>query len=85
MKNFKELKKIEDPKNTLFFMRSRPLGYNTDGQSYDNTFETIMALANYNIETYPLAKDDEIVSGDIKEAFMFMGKGSSGRFILKNI
>lgn len=81
--HIKELKKISNPEKSLFFMRSSPLGYNSDNQTYNNVFESIMGLGNYNIESYPLVKDGKIVSGNMTEAFSFMGKGSDGRFMLK--
>ena len=88
------LKQIPNPDKALFFIPGQPMGY--EKTEYEYCFEAPRALATYNITSYPLTKNGEIVSGKIgadydhrmgskseDAANMFMGEGSEGRYVLK--
>jgi len=57
----------------LFFIREQPIGYNAP--SYDNCFGVPISLATYNVSSYPLTKNGEIVSGKLGKDFDFSKSG----------
>lgn len=74
-----EAKKIPNPSKSLFFIESDNVGYEKTEKHH--SFEAPLGLSNYNIVTYALTKNKEIVSGSIITANMFMGE-SKGRYKL---
>lgn len=87
-------KRIPNPSKCLFFLPSRPTGYNMSNiLTFENTFSSVRGLANRNIKSYPLTKNGKIVSGRIGEdnseisayQFMSMGYEQGGEYVLKNL
>jgi hypothetical protein len=77
----KEVKQIPNPEKSLFFMRDVKTLY--EAGTKDTAFAAPMGLGNYNIESYPLALDGEIVTGQLMDAYTFMYE-SKGRYYLRD-
>jgi hypothetical protein len=76
------LKNIPNPDKSLFFIPSFPMGY--DKGSYGDYFANVLGLADFNLDTFPLTKNGEMVTGNLTSddanIFMSLGIDSGGEY-----
>jgi hypothetical protein len=74
-------KQIPNPSKSLFFMPGQNVGYEKNKKGFN--YDAPKALGNYNIKSYPLARNKVMLSGNIVKAGGFMAM-TDGRYELES-